>query len=233
MATTYSVILRQVMRDVGALRGVTPEGIETSYTTNPIDKFQQGLEAPINYTRMIDAVLNAEATLAEAIASTAGHEWRQIIGDVTSALTYGAVIPSTGSGGSQVIGMRGAVRDNATSEPCTENQLERIRDRVQNPNTMWLIPVYWYAINDRRIYHTVTSVIVDVCTYTRPSALTLSLSTNLTLPEVLAPAYVDGALMEFDDKKGNIFEGWVKAIKSGNTSIDTATTVMQSKQEAA
>jgi len=232
VATTYSTILRQVGVLSGSLRGEQIEGVETSYIVNPITKAEIAIKSPFAYTQLLDAILNAEAQLSAAIASTANHEWRQILGDVTAALTYGQLIPSTGSGGNQIIGMRGAVRDSSTFEPCTENQLEQIRDRVLNPNGMWKIPVYWYAINDRRIYHTVDSVIIDVCTYARPSALSLSLSTTIALPEVLAPAYVDGALMELDDKFsrfGGVFTAWVQAIKQGNTSVNTATTVIQSE----
>lgn len=232
MAVTYSTILRQVGVLSQSLRGDQTQGWETSYITNPITKAEFAVQSPFTYTQLVDSILNAEAQLSEAIASTANHEWREVLGDVSDALGYGTLIPSTGASGDQIIGMRGAVRDQDTLEPCTENQLEQIRDRVINPNSMWKIPVYWYAINDRRIYHTVDAVIIDVCVYARPDALTLTLTDNTLLPDVLSPAYVDGALMELDDKFqrfGGTFKAWIEAIKSGNSSVDTATTIIQSE----
>ena len=130
----------------------------------------------------------------------------------------------------------GAVVDVATGEPCTLNQLEQIRDRVYNPNNMWKIPVWWYAINDQRIYHTVTNVTIDVCTYARLSADSLNLAANILLPDSISPAYSDGALMQLcrDDEFlsqgqyfGQEFNKWLTAIRQGLTAIDSATDVIQ------
>ncbi len=241
MAATYSTVLRQVALRCGMLRGDQVEGLQTSYGTNPLTQAEIAIlqDAPIPLYALIDSILNAESGLVMAVASTANHPFRQSLIDQTISLAYGNRIPATGSTGAKIVSeVYGAVIDASSGEPCTENQLEQIRDRVQNPNDMWLISVYWYAINDRRIYHTVDNVTIDVCVYDRPDALSLSLSTAVALPDVLVPAYADGALMELVtndkfqgkiEKFGGMYQAWIQAIKQGMSSVDSATKIVQSQ----
>lgn len=243
MAVTWNTVLRQAATKINALAiagtpAATPADLQTAYATVPLTSANFA-SAIFPFGAIKDALINAESELVNAIASTANHPWRKVLLSQTDALAYGDLIPSTDSGGSNlIVGMRGAVIDSDSGEPCTENQLEQIRDRVINPNSMWKIAVYWYAINDNRIYHTVDSVTIDVCTYTRPASDSLDLSTDIALPDPIAPAYVDGALAELvrDDefleqgaRFGGLYQAWLTAIKQGLTSVDAATTVIQSE----
>ena len=225
---TYNDVLRTVALAVDALVGTVPADLETAYSTNPLTSANFA-SAILPFTRLKDAVLNAEAGLVAAVLSTDNHPWREPFRDATAALAYGDPIPDTGAGGGTVVGGYGAVYDSTNDHPCTRNELEQIRDRVINPNSMWKIDVYWYAINDRRLYHTRTAAKVDVCTYDRPDALTLDLTDPILLPDVLVPAYVDGALAECvrDDEFttqaqlfGAMYTAWINGIKSGLTSVD-------------
>lgn len=225
---TYNDVLRQVALAVDALVGTVPDDLETTYSTNPLTS-SDFASAILPFTRLKDAMLNAEAGLVAAVLSTGDHPWRESFRDVTAALSYGDPIPAVGAGGGTVVGIYGAVRDSSSGQPCTRNELEQIRDRVINPNSMWKIDVFWFAINDRRLYHTRPTATIDVCTYDRPDALTLDLTDDILLPDVLVPAYVDGSLAECvrDDEfvtQANLFGGmyaaWLAGIKSGLTSID-------------
>lgn len=232
---TYSGCVRQVALRSGMLRGKQVESLQTSYSTDPLTQAELAIlkDAPNTpLYALLDYVLNAESGLVQAIASTANHPFRASITEQTASLAYGDEIPSTSSGGSTVVSeVYGAVRDADTGEPLTENQLEQIRDRVQNPDDTWLIQQYWYAIFDRRIYHTVDTAIVDVCVYGRP-AMSASLSTSIALPDVLVPAYVDGALASIDPQYGKIYVAWIEAIRSGAKSINSAATIVQSRKAA-
>lgn len=248
MSLTWNTVIRQAAVKINALGtaaatpAATAASLQTVYATVPLTvvNFASSI---FSFGAIKDACINAESGLVNAIANSANHPWREVLTSQTSALAYGDSIPSTDSGGTnQIIGMRGSVIDSDSGEPCTENQLEQIRDRVVNPNSMWLTTVYWYAINDARIYHTLDSVVIDVCTYTRPSSDALSLTANVTLPDVLAPAYVDGALMELvrDDefmaqgeKFGGIYNAWLGAIQQGLTSVNPATMIAQSQVKGA
>jgi hypothetical protein len=231
--STYNDVLRQAALAVNALVGTTPADLESAYSTNPLTSINFG-SAVIPQTKLIDAVLSAEAGLVMAVLSTGDHPWRESFRDATAPLAYGDPIPAVGAGGGTVVGIYGAVRDSTSGEPCTRNELEQIRDRVINPNGMWKIDVFWFAINDRRLYHTRTAATIDVCTYNRPNALTLDLTGNILLPDVLVSAYVDGALAECvrDDEFveqaglfGGMYTAWINGIKSGLTSVDPTTKI--------
>jgi hypothetical protein len=230
---TYNDVLRQIALAVDALVGTIPADLETTYSTNPLTSADFG-SAILPFTKLKDAMLSAEAGLAMAVLSTGDHPWRESFRDATAPLTYGDPIPAVGVGGGTIVGIYGAVRDSTSGEPCTRNELEQIRDRVINPNGMWKIEVFWFAINDRRLYHTRTAATIDVCTYDRPDALTLDLTADILLPDVLVPAYVDGALAECvrDDEFaeqaglfGGMYTAWINGIKSGLTSVDPTTKI--------
>ncbi len=232
MATTYSNVLRMIGLAVNALTGATAATLQTTYATSPVTSslFQSSI---FPFTSLIDHMLNAQGKIVTAVAYQGDHPYRAFLTSQTSALTYGALIPSTDSGGTnQIIGVYGAVRDNSGSNILTKGNLSQIRARVLNPGTMFLVDTALYAIDDRRIYHTTTSVIIDVVTYTRPSADSLVLTTNILLPDDAVPAIVDGALEECirDDefmaqaqKFGGMFSQWLgTALNTGSVESTSA-----------
>jgi len=235
VATTYNSCIRQVGLAINAITGATPTLLEASYSTVPLTaaNFQSSI---IPFTKVKEAVLNAQGKIVTAVAYQGDHPYRAFLTSQTSALTYGALIPSTDSGGTnQIIGVYGAVRDNSGSNILTKGNLSQIRARVLNPGTMFLVDTALYAIDDRRIYHTTTSVIIDVVTYTRPSADSLVLTTSILLPDDAVPAIVDGALEECirDDefmaqaqKFGGMFDQWMGTVlKTG--SVDSTSAVVE------
>lgn len=234
MAVTYNTLLRQLAIVVNALVGTQPDPLQATYATIPLTAANFD-SSTFPFLFFLDKLLNAQEGLILAIASTGNHPWREFIGAnaVTGPLVPGARIPATDSLGAQIVGLYGAVRDSADSNPLTQKKLQQIRDRLVNPNGMWVVPVYWFCMEDRRIYHTRPAVAIDVCTYTRPSADSLDLTTNILLPDVLGPAIVDGAAMECvrDDeflvqsgRFGEYYAAWITAIKQGLTSVDAKTT---------
>lgn len=233
MAVTYNTILRQIALSVNAITGATPSALETSYSTVPLTSanFQSSI---LSFTALKDKMLDAESEIVTTIAATGDHPYRASLISQTGALVPGSLLQNNAAG-SPIIGVIGDVRDFATSQPCTKNELRQIQDRILNP-TIWLVPVYWYCVSDRRIYHTTTSVVVDVVTYSRPVADSLALTTNITLPDDAVPAYINGALMQCirDDefmaqgaRFGERFNQWVAQVKSGYTSIDSTSQIIQ------
>lgn len=216
---------------VNAITGATPALLETSYSTVPLtsSNFESSI---LPFTNLKDKMLNAEARLVTAIAYQANHPYRAPLTSQTSALTYGLVIPSTDSGGTnKIIGVYGAVRDSSSGDVLLKGNLSQIRARVTNPGTMFLVDTGLFAIVDRRIYHTTTSVVLDVVTYTRPVADSLTLTNNVMLPDDAAPAYVQGMLEECirDDefmaqgqRFGSMFDKWVGRVLSSDSALTIA-----------
>ncbi len=234
MASTYNSVLRMIAVSVNAITGATPALLEASYSTVPLTSanFQSSI---LPFTRLQDAMLNAQGKIITAVAYQGDHPYRAFLTSQTSALTYGALIPSTDSGGTnQIIGVYGAVRDNSGSNILTKGNLSQIRARVLNPGTMFLVDTALYAIDDRRIYHTTTSVVIDVVTYTRPSADSLVLTSSILLPDDAVPEIVYLALEECvrDDefmaqaqKFGGMGKDWMSVMLSASSTDSTSAVV--------
>lgn len=230
MPLTYNTVIRSVALAINALTGATAATLETSFSTVPLtsSNFQSSI---IPFTAIKDRVLDSESQIVTAAANNANHPYRGALLTQTSALAYGAQIPTTVSS-DKIIGVRGAVR-NQDSEVMTKANLSQIRARVQNPNTMFVVDVDWYAIDDQRLYHTATTATIDVVAYSRPVADSLVLTTNVLLPDDAAPAYVNGALMacirddEFMAQGGRFgasFNEWVARVTALG-SVDSATAI--------
>lgn len=225
---TYNDILRQAALIVNALDATTPGALETVYTTVPLTAALVDNSAVFPFSALKDKVLSAQEALVLAIATTSNHPWRSALYDITAVLASGDLIPATGSTGNTIVGAYGAVREVTTGTVCTRKTIEQIRDRLANP-TLWKIPVFWWAMDDGRIYHTCPAgVAIDVCVYERPIASSLNLGSAVLLPDVLAPAYVAGTVAECvrDDEYieqaafyAAKLEAWLAAIKSGLTSV--------------
>lgn len=102
--------------------------------------------------------------LAQSVAANLNHPWRSVIGSVTDTLADGALIPETDENDIPIIGLYGLVRDSEDGENLTDVfSASEIRRLNQNPGDWRKIPVYAFAIVKPRIYHTRTTVTIDVC----------------------------------------------------------------------
>src|SRR5713101_5860725 len=116
--------------------------------------------------------------LAVSVAMNLDHPWRGLIADVTANLANAALIPTTGMGGKQIIGKLGSVYDASDNNICGESfTVEEIRQLRFNPNNWRVLDVYAFAISGRRIYHTRTNVVIDVCVYD-PVAVKTAIAAN-------------------------------------------------------
>ena len=231
MALTYSTVLRQVALATNSLGGVTtPAALNTVYDTVPLTEanFTSATASSIfSFNFLKDKLLNAQEGLFMALASTSTNPLRRHIETQTGNLAYGAQI-TTNASGVPVVGAYGAVRDAETSRVLTLEEIENIQLRAINPNSMFRVKVYQYAIVGDRIFPTVDEVIVDVCAYERPDTDSLNLEDNILLPDILGPAVVQGAIGECfrDDEymeqatiaRGN-YNQWIASLRAGMAQI--------------
>jgi len=243
VSVSYSTILRQIAVTVNALTGALPASLQTSYATVPLTSanFQSSI-LPFGYLK--DKMLNAQESLFLALASTATNPLRRFIESQTDPLSYGDQV-TTNADGLPVVGAYGAVRDAETGRVLTLEEVENIQLRVINPNSMFKVKVYQYAIVGDRVYPTVDEVIVDVCAYERPDSDALDLESDILLPDILGPAMVQGAISEcyrddeYLEQSGQargFFNQWIQALQSGMAQIQPQTNPTpdaQTKYEAA
>lgn len=229
MAYTYNMALRQLGLKTNSIVGTQSTDMESTYATSPLTSANFN-STIYTFLFLKEQILNAQEGLLLAIALTEKHPWREFVGPSSvNNLSSGDRVTTTAANGAQRVGAWGAVRDTSDSKPCTRKSLRQVQDRIDNPNTLWIMPVYWFAQDGDRIRHTRTTVNLDVCTYTRPDAAALSLTSNILLPDILGPAIVDGAVMMCfrDDenlvqagRSGELYAAWLNAIKAGQTVVE-------------
>lgn len=223
MSTTYHQLLRQVAFGAGMLRGQRPHEIETSYIAIPLTKSEIIEIGETPFTALKDALLNAEETLARAIADVLNHPWRRVLHSVTANITNGTVIPATDAGGVQIIGAYGAIRDAVSGKVCTARTLDVLRREVEEQ--AWrLYALHHYVIDGTRLYHTRTNATIDVCVYNRTTqSSALDSNGNTLLPDALGPAYVAGALAQlagdWQSTQAGYFNEHLAMIRSGLTAV--------------
>lgn len=198
----YHDLLAAAALRINALTGVTGALMETAYTTRPLTttQFQSAI---FPFSSIKQALLNTEGKLAHTIASTAGHPWRASIQGITGTLVHKAPLPIVSAASASIIGEFGSVYDSADGTVCTEQPLEVIRRRVRNAGSFYRTPVYYFKIDDRRIYHTRTSVVIDCCVYNRTAQIAaISNDGALLLPDTLEEALICGtvSLLVRDDE---------------------------------
>lgn len=231
VSLSYNDLLRQLALTTNSLGGTTtPAALNTVYNTVPltIANFTSPTASSIfSFNFLKDKLLNAQEGLFMALASTATNPLRRFIESQTASLAYGAQI-TTNAAGLPVVGAYGTVRDAMNSQPLALNELEDVQLRAINPNSMFKLAVYQYAIIGDRIFHTRTNVIVDVCAYERPDTGSLDLTSDILLPDILGPAVVQGAIgecyrddeyMEQAQQARGIYTQWVQTLQSGMAQI--------------
>lgn len=186
---SYSQIIRGIALRAGLLRGGSLPSLETSYASNPITAFDFTDVDAGTFQSTKDAALLAEEDFAQTIANVGNHPWRKLLGSQTAAIATGAEVPATNSGGTQIIGIYGSIRNSSSGIVCTEQPLEVVR-RIA-AETWRTYPLYYYKIDGTRIYHTRTNVVIDVCGYSRTAqAVALEANGSMLLPDVLEGALV-------------------------------------------
>lgn len=228
MATSYNTILRQVAVSVNSITGATAALLESSYSTVPLTSanFQSSI---LPFTNLKDHMLNGVSKIISVAANDGNHPYRAALISQTDPLAYGDEVV-TDSGGTATIGVWGAVRDSDTGQVLTKANLSQIRARVTNPNSLFLVDVFWWARDDVRVYHTVDNAVIDVVAYDRPDSDSLVLTADMPLPDDAVPACVQAALEECirDDefmaqgaRFGDMFTKWVEMVRSQSSTDST------------
>ena len=192
MASLYRYVIKQVGARILALQGGQAAAAATAYdaTTWASARF------PVNL--IVDTITDAVGNFAQVIAETAEHPFRRYLQAQTANIAHKGQIPATDSGGKDIIGIYGAVRDATDSIPLTEKPLQYITRcvRLRAGGELGL-PVYHFARVDGRLYHTRDNVIVEVCSFDRDAERALILAevtgtpgNSMLLPDSLLAAVV-------------------------------------------
>jgi len=171
MAITFERVIQEILNELGAIKGATPADAQANFNAAPSTATVIG---PDFVPAMVEPALAATiGETVEAIASTPLNPERGRFESDTVALANNAVIPRTDSGGNTIIGVPGRVRDAANGKLLLPVSADRVRDFNEFSGSVYggYTP-YWYAIVGGAVLHTRQSVLIRVCTFTRPTAFT-------------------------------------------------------------
>lgn len=239
MAAEWNIVIREVASRINSIKGALVADAEAAYSAATIGTAQIS-DASYNYTMLVDACANAEQMIAQAVGATNNHPWRHVLAKgpldgAGSGLTSGAQIyKKSNNPVLDCIGlgpvMSVPVPPATIGKPLRETPIEDIQRRVDNPGSFFQRQVYFYRIQDDRIFHTCSAVLIDYYGYDRATDTMAKIPNGTILfPHTAIPAYVAGALsMLLKEEEyatqcqyyAQAFAGMLQQIVQGFTTVD-------------
>lgn len=199
--------------DLPQFNATDAAGLQVVYTQRPLTNEMFG-SSIFSFNSIRDAILNAEQKLCQAIARSSDRVLRSYLRSTTSPLSSGSTLPTLDVNGVEIIGNFGAVIDATNNNLlCTKQPVAVVRRRLQS-STLYLISGAQYALDGTRIIHTQTNVVLECCIYSQSQQQQrFDADESILLPDVLAEAYINGALamlMRDDEftQQAQIFAGY-------------------------
>lgn len=116
---------------------------------------------------IIDAVLMAEAEIADMIGKNTASPYRLDLYGRSSSLASGANIPSTDDEDTPFIGVFSQINDQTDNLPLTVQPIQVVRRWLRGN---YKTEIYYYAEHGARCYHTRTKVYYEGCVWSRDDA---------------------------------------------------------------
>jgi hypothetical protein len=243
MANEWAQVVREVASRMNAIAGATAAIAESNYNTSPIGPAVID-DASYHYSMLLDACANAEQMIAQAVATANNHPWRhvlnkgQLLGVSGAGLAHGALIyakpdspPGTRVQVTDCLGLGPVMSAASGGKILREAPIEDIQRRVDNPGTFFVKQVYFYRIQDDRIFHTCPLAFIDYYSYDKQTDTVAKYLANgsILFPHTAIPAYVAGALsmlLKEEEYAGQcqyyaaMFAGMLQQIVQGFTTVD-------------
>lgn len=199
MAITYGKLESEVSLLLGNIVGDDVADANTNYAAAASTSNRLNVDFPP--TAVQDAVLATIDEIMYTIFATPRHPERAGFVAFSSALTSGAPIPQADAGGTNIFnGVIGIVRDASTSVICTPVDMDQIASYNLFKSSIYTgFALYHYAIQGDRIYHTRTTVNVELPCWSRP---TWSAGNNIPLLDYHERAIVMGAVSQLALSEG-------------------------------
>lgn len=195
MATLYSKVIHETALRVNGIAGAQVASAETNYASTSSTTTE--LDNPRYPPAVIkDAVLDAEAMIALAIANTKDHIWRQYMFQVSTAANSGSIIPVVDALGTPYIGALDPPYVVSTKRRLEQAEYGDVRAYLNDPSYFVTSP-HIYALRGEFLWHTQAdgTVLVAGCSFSRAAqATSLAAAGNILFPDVAVPLYWAGAV---------------------------------------
>lgn len=216
-----STIIRQAYIRIGAWQGNSQE-LNAQY--NADTNFEQVVTEAFPPQSMWDMLTSVESEISTSVAFNGDSVLRRVLHD-TVTVAAGGLIPVTGDGGGAIIGNWGDVRDSSTGEALTPNlHLDEVAAVVNGPTGLFKSTLHSYALKPPRMYPTVGSVVIDVCTFNYAVRATAIAADGNLLFQSCPNAYFSGLMSylknqnqlytELSDKFVGPYQTWLASPSS-------------------
>jgi hypothetical protein len=202
MATTYAELKRDLLNLLNALDGGTHAEKSMSYqAASPASVKTDWPDAAVN-----QAILDTEAEMIAFICSVKDHlRMKPFLSTLSGSLQSGAEVPDKNGANVPVVGPIHLVRDATDGRP-----LKLVKDPAElrwwgnaaGPQSSTLYanaPLYNYALDGSRIYHTRAAVIVDAPCFQKAA---WAGAANIRIHDSFKRALLSGAAYQLLTKEG-------------------------------
>lgn len=195
MATNYSTVIKETALRINGIAGAAVATVETNYASTVIST--SALDNP-RYppSAITDAVLDAEAMIAHAVATTKDHQWREYMREQSAFVTSGAALPTVGGSSGVYIGTLDPPIVMTGTRELELAEYGDVRAYLNDPTYFATNPNI-YALRGGLLFHTLGAGAVKFsgCVFSR-SARAAALVANgaILFPDVAVPLYWAGAV---------------------------------------
>ena len=219
MATTFSVINREVAQSLNALAGAQVTTREAAYTTAPITSGGVGDSPIFNPSFIFDRALDVQGQIAQEICNQRTHPWRSHFASTISGIANNTTLPTLAANSKTIIGVLGEVT--SAGIPQTWVSWEEMRLYLLHTSNLFTSGPGVYTIQSNRIYCSNSTVDIMCCAYERAD---YSITSTIALSDVvadtlvvgtLAQILVEGMYLEQASYFSNIYQAAIEAIRSG------------------
>jgi len=195
MATVYSKVIKETALRINGIAGGQVAAVETNYaststTTSELDNPRYPPAA------IKDAVLDAEALIALAVANCKDHLWRQYMFAASSAVNSGTQTPTVDASSNPYIGILDPPYISATGRQLEQAEYGDVRAYNNDTSYFGTNPSI-YALRGDKIFHTQSNgtVVLAGCSFERSDRATvLAADGNILFPDMAVPLYWSGAV---------------------------------------
>lgn len=196
MATVYSKVIKETALRINGIAGSLVATVETNYasastTTTELDNPRYPPAA------IKDAVLDAEALIALAVANCKDHPWRQYMVAASATVNNGGQLPTVdNSTGRPYIGVFDPPYISATGRQLEQAEYGDVR-AYNNDSTYFGTNPSIYALRGDKVFHTQSNgtVVLTGCSFERSAQATaLAANGNILFPDMAVPLYWSGAV---------------------------------------
>lgn len=167
MAISPKRIAAQAALRTLQLEGVDQPSLEAAYLA--VLTNLDGAEVP--KSALIDAVLAAEAELAEIHANDKASPYRQLFYGRSDDLETGEEVPTTDDAGVRFIGVFSGVNDTTDETPLTEGTIQEIQRYSRASDSRYTTEIRKYKFWGGRLHHTRPLAYIEGCVWSRTQAL--------------------------------------------------------------